>query len=868
MSEAVRNIAAAHNASAESLLGEIVDEFLERLRQGERPDVEEYARCYPQLAAVVRQMLPAVQAIHLSVASHAPLAGESAVEVKPDGPLGDFRIVAEIGRGGMGIVYEAIQVSLGRRVALKVLPLASALDARQLQRFKNEVQAAAHLHHPHIVPVYAVGCEQGVHFYAMQFIEGRTLADLIEELRGNAECRNPNVETALAGLAVQAAEALEHAHALGIVHRDIKPANLLVDVRGNLWVTDFGLAQIQTDTRLTRTGDLIGTLRYMSPEQALAQPGGLDHRSDIYSLGATFYELLTLEPAFDGRDHQELLRQIAFEEPRTPRRINQAIPADLETIILKAMAKSAAERYATAQELADDLRRFQDDKPIHARRPSCLERARKWGRRHRAAVWSVAAGLLVALTVSAGSVGWVVRDQAALEAKTTTGIQAALEEAKGWRSQGKWREGEASATRAEALMASGRVSTELRQSVLEVLADLRMCAKLDDVRLLRSGVKDGRFDSEAEDRGYASAFRDYGIDVDNLDPREAGQRIRSRAIRVELAAALDGWARRRRAPKQEGKSWQELVAVAREADPDPVRSLFRQAVLREDREALIEQAASMEISAMPPVTQVLLAEHLVSIGRDKEAIAMLRRAQEQHPGDFWINHNLAFYLVMTGHADDALAFYRAAVALRPDSPGARLNLGVALRRLGELKAALAATQRAIKLKPDYAEAHNNLGMDLAKLGRVDEAIAAFRQAVVHGPKLSEAHYNLGVTLETKEEFGEAIAAYEQAIRLRDRHLAAHINRGGLLQRMGLDRVDCRQPASNRVKLPHAHRSLQPWPGLGRSRPLGRCAGRLPPGDCLGPRLCPSPLQSGRCFGRPGPARRGDDRLPQGGRIEL
>ncbi len=209
----------------------------------------------------------------------------------------------------------------------------------------------------------------------MQLIEGQTLAELIATLRravGPAEgpvARRPTAGTEAffglsARLGIQAAEALDHAHRQGVVHRDIKPANFMVDCRGNLWVTDFGLARIQADGGLTLTGDLLGTLRYMSPEQALAKRLLIDHRSDIYSLGATLYELLTLEPAHGGSDRHEMLRRIIFEEPQPPRRINPALPRDLETIVLKALAKEPAERYATAQELADDLRRYLEEKPI------------------------------------------------------------------------------------------------------------------------------------------------------------------------------------------------------------------------------------------------------------------------------------------------------------------------------------------------------------------------------------------------------------------------------------------------------------------------------------------------------------------------
>jgi serine/threonine protein kinase/tetratricopeptide (TPR) repeat protein len=429
------------SASVEGLVGQIADEFTHRLNRGEQPEIDEYAVRYPQIATLLREVLPALNLIRLPRMDVA-LSGAAAGSVADVAlPLGDYRILREIGRGGMGVVYEAEQMSLGRRVALKVLPLAAALDAKQLQRFKNEAQAAAHLHHTNIVPVFGIGCERGVHYYAMQFIEGQTLAQVIADSRlliadlkketndspatrpyqakpqeeiGNVEAdlksvatvvalstersvRSPAFFRTVANLGIQAALALEHAHQLGVIHRDIKPANLMVDERGNLWITDFGLAHCQSQAGLTMTGDLVGTLRYMSPEQALAKRVDVDHRTDIYSLGATLYELLTLGPAYSGRDRQELLRQIAFEEPCAPRRLSKSIPSELETIVLKAMEKSPSDRYATAQEVADDLRRFLEDKPILARRPTLLQRARKLRRRHPGVTLTAGASALVML---------------------------------------------------------------------------------------------------------------------------------------------------------------------------------------------------------------------------------------------------------------------------------------------------------------------------------------------------------------------------------------------------------------------------------------------------------------------------------------
>jgi tetratricopeptide (TPR) repeat protein len=847
----------------EQQLNVIVLSCLEALDRGEALDRQELLAHHPEFAAELGQFLDDhVQVDHRAaplrvVGQHGATAGAEAAGLVAAGTaLGDFRIVREVGRGGMGVVYEAEQITLGRRVALKVLPLAAALDARALQRFKHEATAAAHLQHTNIVPVYFVGCERGVHFYAMQYVEGQTLAALIADLRRQGveptqeppaatgpyvpssepapaatqpvaglstahSHREPAFFRAVAQLAIQGAEALEHAHQMGVVHRDIKPGNLMVDGRGTLWVTDFGLAQFQTDASLTLTGDLVGTVRYMSPEQALAKHVLIDHRTDIYSLGLTLYELLTLRSAFEGRDRQELLRQISCEEPCRPPRLNRAIPAEVETIVLKAVEKNPADRYATAQALADDLRRWLEDKPIRARQPSLVQRARKWGQRHRPVVRTAAVCLLLTVAVLAGSIGWVVRDQAGRRTETEREASAALEEAAQWQREGRLPEALAAARRAASVADTGNAGAGFRQRVQARRADLELVAELEEARLQMTAVKESYFDLELGDRLYTEAFQRANLDVEVLPVEEAAERIRQSSVAAELAAALDQWALTRQQIKGRSPfSWQHLLRVARAADPDAWRDRLREALEREDGQALVELARSEAVVRQPSLTLSFLADLLRRLGAVEPAQALLLQAWQAHAEDFWVNHHLAAAYMKARPArwDEATRFCTAAVALRPQSPGAHLNLGRCLSEQDRLDEAIAEARVAIRLKNDYAEAHCNLGSALHKQGRLDEAIAECREAFrlkqdlpealnnlcnalsekgrldeaiaecQHAIRIKqdypEAHHSLGKALRLKGRLDEARAAFQQAIRLREDYPEAHCNLGGVLQEQG------------------------------------------------------------------------------------
>jgi WD40 repeat protein/serine/threonine protein kinase len=468
-------------------VGQLAEEFAERYRRGERPPLSEYTCKYPELAERIRQVFPLVammeQAGDEASASKTPEArrlasglGAEKLEV-----IGGYRLLREVGRGGMGVVYEAEQLSLGRHVALKVLPLRAA-QAGGLERFHREACAAARLHHTNIVPVYEVGDDDNVCYYAMQFIHGQPLDEVVAELRrhrandrrpsspaapssraadenlagrparpialsllsaslarhataeftlrqGNEEAAPDTDESAcaptvvvsgqassssangnprhyydsVARIGLQVAEALDYAHGEGVIHRDIKPSNLILDTAGRVWVADFGLAKTGGES-LTQSGDIVGTIPYMAPERFR---GWADPRSDVYSLGLTLYEMLALRPAFSGSDRCQLILQVTQAEPPRLRKIEPLMPRDLETIIAKAIDKEPGHRYQTSGELAADLKRFLEDRPILARRISLVERAWRWCKRNRA-VATLAAGLVSALILAALAAGGVV----------------------------------------------------------------------------------------------------------------------------------------------------------------------------------------------------------------------------------------------------------------------------------------------------------------------------------------------------------------------------------------------------------------------------------------------------------------------------
>ncbi len=342
-----------------------------------------------------------------------------------DTVLGDFRLLREIGRGGMGVVFEAEQVSLRRRVAVKVLHREFLGEPERIARFRREVEAIGRVRHPSVVPIHLVAEDVEVPYFAMEFVEGVSLAEFLADLEkshgtapqelavtGRIRPGQDTWVTEAAEIVAQAAEGLGAAHAEGLIHRDVKPANLLLGNDGKVRVVDFGLARELDAAALTRTGDCAGTPRYMSPEQFDAR-ASLDARGDVFSLGVVLYELLTLRPPFDGDNTQQILRSIALREPRAPRQRNPRVPRDLETICLTALEKEPERRYADAAQLAADLRRFLNHEPIVAEPPGPVTRVTKFVRRHRAAT---TAAILAFLLVVVGPLAFGLYMQSARDA--------------------------------------------------------------------------------------------------------------------------------------------------------------------------------------------------------------------------------------------------------------------------------------------------------------------------------------------------------------------------------------------------------------------------------------------------------------------
>ncbi len=393
-------------------IADVVAKWME-LPVRNRPSPDELASLHPELAPGLEECLRGLQLIQGGKVEGLPDAESKEFEdIESHFPeIPDFEIECELGRGGMGVVYQARQASLDRMVALKVLPIGS-VDSRSVQRFQREAETVANLSHPGIVPVYSVGVHNGLHWFAMQKIDGCPSSQWFAETTFESRTA-ANYEVVRVGIEV--AEALDHAHRRGVIHRDVKPGNLLVEKTGKVWLTDFGLARRDVDVTATATGALLGTPRYMSAEQIFNSDEKIDGRTDVYSLGATLYEMATGRPVFGSQSPLELLTQIQRDEPTPPRQIDPAISRTLELVILKCLDKEPHRRYLSAAALAEDLKAVRDHQPITAKGLPVWIKASRFIKRNQRQFDAIASSIaLTLLTLAALALLWRENQQSKL----------------------------------------------------------------------------------------------------------------------------------------------------------------------------------------------------------------------------------------------------------------------------------------------------------------------------------------------------------------------------------------------------------------------------------------------------------------------
>ncbi len=764
---------------------------------------------------------------------------EQGPSLRPGQRIGDFRLIRELGRGGMGRVWEAEQASLRRRVAFKVLRPRYSFSPTFLQRFQREAEAGGRLQHPGIVATYAVGATGDLHWIAQELVPGGyTLADSLAEMRARPGLPEGWYQ-GVAALFLRIARALQHAHQEGVIHRDLKPGNILLDEADRPKVADFGLALLGDDPSLSRTGDFVGTPFYVSPEQALGGRMGLDARTDIFSLGATFYETLTLRRPFEGDTSQEVFQKILTAEPVDPRRVRARVPRDLAVICLKCLEKNPDRRYADMHALAEDLRRFLAQESILARPPSVLERAWRWCRRHPTP--SVAAALLLTgLPILSGLGIWILEHRGDVASLRRLEREARAEQLveEGWfrlfeggdpaSSLEEFRSaltamepGDRRDLRADAL--AGLAWSRTRLEGLE--AGLAELARFP----AGSGSSPARDRAEAilrqaggDEQGARRTLAGLGPPASALEWSLEGRRWLARGealgegrgeealarsrdafhrallLRPEprlgdalgLARAL-GWMRR------PGPLLEIGAELLQTRWPEQPLALFYRAFAlgglqpeRRDADPVRLQEAvrawrdALYLDPGRSAAHQNLGNLLVLLGRFDEAEAEFREAVRLESANAAARMGLGNLLSQRGRAEDAENELRAAVALAPGDAVARLNLGVHLERNGRAREAEACFRQAVELAPEHPTVRHALGTMLQRDGRLDEAEAEFRTALENDPGYGPAWNNLGHVLHARGRLPEAEKAFREAMRLQPRAAGPAVNLAVLRQIQG------------------------------------------------------------------------------------
>jgi serine/threonine-protein kinase len=770
-----------------------------------------------------------------------------------------YEFEAILGRGGMGVVFKARHLKLKRLVAVKMLLAGAHAGSEELARFRREAEAVAALRHPNIVQIHDAGEITGRPYFTMEFVEGGSLAPILPGQR--------QPPRHAAELVATLAAAVQFAHKSGFLHRDLKPGNVLLTAEGTPKITDFGLARsLHERPELTRTGIPLGTPSYMAPEQAQGKLSEIGPAVDVYALGAVLYEMLTGRPPFVGQSAVETELKVISEEPTPPSRLNAQVPRDLETICLKCLQKKPARRYASAQDLADDLHRYLDGKPVLARPVGVVERMRKWVRRRPAAAGLLAATALLA--AAAGVVGWTLyQQQAAAEMRqiqTDQEVRSVLAAARGrleqaWKAAdlAKLTEAAAEGSRAEDIARSGGASSavwhEVKAFQKAVSARLERAQKnraLTEAVLDVSDLQETREylpDAESRlvglarlsvDEQYAAAFRRWGLDVDGTPEAEVVKRLGAEpeVVVQELIAALDNWMLERQQLRPEGQ-WRRLHRVAEQLDRSDHRRRLRALLVGEspprpeslaglvgvgspwpalwaqargsDWRQLLEIRREIQPRAEPVLTVVLLARAFNTVGDATGAEDLLRQAVTARPDEVVLLNALGTQLAQRGPSklEEAIGYYRAARVKRPDLGIALCSALVLAGRPGQAEDVM---RELVYHQADNPLFHFYLGLVLNQQNKYGAAEAAFRQAIASKLDLAEAHLNLGNTLLNQQKYAAAEAAYHQALARKPDYADAHSNLGCVLllqQKYAAAEAACREALARKPDLAEAHYNL-------------------------------------------------------------
>ena len=636
-----------------------------------------------------------------------------------------YDIESLLGSGGMGVVYKARHQKLNRIVALKMLRAGQLASKVELSRFTREFQAIAELHCAHIVQIHDVGDSDGRPFFTMEYVEGGSLA---EKLNGA-----PQLAYQAAEMVATLAEAIHSAHTRGIIHRDLKPANILVSHEGLLKIADFGLARhIKCDHPLTVSGAQLGTPSYMAPEQALGTSDSIGPSVDVYSLGAILYEMLTGRPPFRAESALETQRQVVSIDPVPPKRINASVPRDLETICLTCLDKQPLRRYATAGELAEELKRFLRHEPIRARPVSSVERAQRWIRRNPALTGLVFSGMaMTCLAITLAVREYSASKQRSAEAEKW---EQRLEFVNRLELEGRFLE-------ARAIL--GRVpdggSSALQKQIEQAQTELNLAEELDAIRMSRGKfVQGGGIDYDESHREYETTFRKSGIGEVGEDPEQVAKRVRASSVYIALVAALDDWAA---CAQADTRSW--ILEVARRADPNPWRDRVRNQANWANLEELDRLSVAADVSDQPVTLLVAMGTRWRRLGGDPREF--LKRVHREHPNDFWLNFELGL-LYDSSDPATAAGYNRAALAIRPNAAPVHFNLGIDLEKFGQLEDAIFHFQRTLQSDPKHTWAEYRMAICLSNTDKLSEAVEHFERLLEHDPHFRDARNALRIVL--------------------------------------------------------------------------------------------------------------------------